>query len=252
MERNLLKNVENHASQIGTEMIFPKWKGIHHKSREARERILRAALEVLVDEGYGAMSMRRIAAKCGMKFGNLTYHYRKREDLVKELLESVFRGYEAFNSAITDAPNMGPDERLEIICRYTFQEIATKKTTRLFPELWALSNHDRFVFQRMHKLYQRGMQPILNIVAELRPDLSENIRAALALFITVSMEGLMVFAGDKKPFQPWCTALERIAASTFSEMIRNITAEEVGELPSLSKRSAGKRAAPSRGGTLIA
>lgn len=221
---------------IATNMVFPKWKGVKPKSRETRERILKAALSILIDEGYGAMSMRRIAAKCDMKFGNLTYHYRSREDLVTELLESVFRGYEVYNEAITQRHEMSPEERLVIICKYTFEEIRSRKTSRLFPELWARSNHDPFIFQRMHRLYRRGIAPVKDIVEELRPDLPEDMCTALALFITVSMEGLMVFAGDKKPYEAWILGFERIAAKTFIDLLKNITAGEIGKLAPLSSR----------------
>ncbi|WP_430323800.1 TetR/AcrR family transcriptional regulator, partial [Salmonella enterica] len=79
------------------------------KGHETRELILRTALSVLIEEGYRAMSMRRVAAECGMKFGNLTYHYRTREDLVRELLDAVISSYEAEFAAISHRPDLSPD-----------------------------------------------------------------------------------------------------------------------------------------------
>lgn len=54
------------------DLALPQREGGYSKGHETRELILRTALSVLIEEGYRAMSMRRVAAECGMKFGNLT------------------------------------------------------------------------------------------------------------------------------------------------------------------------------------
>lgn len=211
-------------------MIFPTWADTTAKGRKTRQLILRAALSILVDEGYRAMSLRRVATKCKIRFGNLTYHYPTREELVSELLDSVLRGYEAGYEAISDGRDLCPEDRLVRLCRYTAEEIRSKQTTRLFPELWALSNHDKFVFERMHALYRRGIVPMRKVVEELRPDLSQDVCTALSLFICVSIEVLMVFAGFRKPFEPWIAAFESIASRCFVDLVKNVTAKEVGKL----------------------
>ena len=83
------------------DLVLPEWIGTNAKGRATRELILRTALKLLVDEGYGAMSMRRVASLAGLKFGNLTYHYPSRDELVTELLDSVIKAYEcAFDDMI--------------------------------------------------------------------------------------------------------------------------------------------------------
>ena len=70
------------------DLAFPKREGGYTKGHATREQILHAALVILIKEGYTALSMRRVAAACDMKLGNLTYHFRTREDLVRELLDA--------------------------------------------------------------------------------------------------------------------------------------------------------------------
>jgi AcrR family transcriptional regulator len=166
------------------------------------------------------MSMRRVATVCGMKFGNLTYHYPTREDLVRELLNAVISSYEVEFVSILHAPSVPPEERLARLCGLILDDIRTKKTTRFFPELWALSNHDDFVFERVHELYGRARAPLLEIVAELRPDLSIQDREDVALFISSSMEGLTVFAGYQKPFESRMEQLEAMAIRSFIDTVR--------------------------------
>lgn len=184
------------------------------------------------------MSMRRVAAKAGMKFGNLTYHYRSRRALVNELLDAIFRAYDVQTVAIQRHQTPHPEDRLVEVCTFALQANRTKKTARLFPELWALSNHDRFVSDRVHALYRRSVVPVVEVVKGMRPDLPDDACMALSIFITAAIEGIMVHAGYKKQFEPWVPAFERIAARSLVDLVKNVTVEEVGRLPVISVLSA--------------
>jgi len=201
-------------------LAFPAREGGYVKGHETREDILHAALGILVEEGYRAMSMRRVAAASGMRLGNLTYHFPTREDLVRELLEAVIRAYEIEFAAIVHMPGVVPEKRLAEICRLILEDIRTKKTTHVFPELWALSNHDSFVLDRVQELYRRARQPLYEIVAQMRPDLPADLCDSLTLFISASMEGMTVFAGHAKPFEPRMPRLEDIAIQSFIHLVR--------------------------------
>jgi hypothetical protein len=212
-----------------TDLLLPEREGGYAKGYETRELILRTALHILIEEGYRAMSMRRVAAGCGMKLGNLTYHYPTREDLVRELLNAVISSYEVEFAAIVHAPGVPPEERLARVCGLIMDDIGSKKTTRLFPELWALANHDSFVYERVHELYDRARAPIVEIVAEMRPDLSEADRVDLSLFISSSMEGLTIFAGYRMPYAARMPGVEAIGIRSFIDIVRNYAGTEPSE-----------------------
>jgi AcrR family transcriptional regulator len=211
------------APKLVTDLLLPERDGGYAKGHGTRELILRTALHIVIEEGYRAMSMRRVASACGMKLGNLTYHYPTREDLVRELLNAVISSYQVEFDAIVAAPGVPPEQRLARLCGLILDDIGTKKTTRLFPELWALSNHDAFVYERVHALYAQARAPLIEIVAEMRPDLAEQDRLDLALFISASMEGLTVFAGYQMPFAARLPAVEVIAIRAFIDIVRAFT-----------------------------
>lgn len=220
MKNNIVKQMDRLPTQI-PDLVIPERNSGYIKGRATRELILRAALGILTNEGYGAMSMRRVAAACGMKFGNLTYHYRTREDLVRELLDAVIGSYELEFDVILHEPDIDPEERLARYCVLVLDDIPCKKTTLLFPELWALSNHDAFVHERLHELYARARKPLLMIVAEMRPDLSHQDHEALALFISCSMEGATIFAGYEKPFCNQMSIIKSISIQSFTDIVKH-------------------------------
>lgn len=213
------------------DLAITEREGGYAKGDEMREQMLHAALGILVDEGYRAMSMRRIAAACGLKLGNLTYYYPTREDLVRDLLEAVVRSYEIQFDIIMHEEGVSPERKLAELCALILDDIRTKKTTRIFPELWALSNHDRFVQDRVQELYTRARASIITSVRQMRTDLDDAQMEMLGLFISGSMEGLTVFAGFEKPFEPRMPWLKNIAIRGFLDVIRNARPEDFSDAP---------------------
>lgn len=56
------------------------------RAPETRDRILRATLALLADEGTAALSNRRIAAAADVSLGSLTYHFPSQASLLRESL----------------------------------------------------------------------------------------------------------------------------------------------------------------------
>jgi AcrR family transcriptional regulator len=207
-------------------LITPRERG-YVRGQEGVEQILHAALGILVEEGYRAISFRRIAARCGMSVGNVNYYFRTKEYLVRELLDAVSNSYERSFVAIMHEPGTTPEQRLEEIVTLILEDIGTRKTSCFFPEIWALSNHDPVVSKRMHELYYRARVVLNEIIAEVNPALPLVERETLALFMSASMEGMTVFAGHKKPFRPQISAKEALACKSFVYLVRHLKPGEM-------------------------
>jgi len=203
------------------DLLIQASEGGYAKGHENREAILRAALHVLVNEGYAAMTMRRVAKECGLKFGNLTYYYRSHEDMVHALLEAVVAGFEAQFDEIVHDQTSDPTERLKRYCRFVLQDIQTRETTHLFPELWALSNHSAFILDQMNALYRRARAPIIAILQDMRPDLPQQTHENLALLISGSMEGMTMFLGHGKSFNDQIEPIIELHLTSFLAAITN-------------------------------
>lgn len=67
-------------------------------SRNTRQEILNTAKALFNARGYNAVTLRDIAGSLGISKGNLTYHFKKKEDIMEALLAT------AHNTRPTTAP----------------------------------------------------------------------------------------------------------------------------------------------------
>ena len=64
-----------------------------HAMNSTKNRILRAARTVLIQQGSGGFSMRKVAAEANLALGNVQYHYKTKTDLLNGLLAWYLETY---------------------------------------------------------------------------------------------------------------------------------------------------------------
>lgn len=201
--------------------------GAYQKGQARVVEILEAALDILLDEGYRAITMRRIAKACGINVGNVTYYYPTKEALIRDLLASVLQSYMDIFDDIRDDPNLTAEEKFTQVIRLILEDIQTKKTTHFFPELWALSNHDPFIAERVDELYFMVRKVLNHLIPLINPRLTEQEREVVALFVSASMEGMTMFAGYNKPWAPRMREIEGIAVKSLLDCVKTITSADI-------------------------
>ncbi len=58
--------------------------------KNTEERIREATFYLLAEKGYSELSMRDIAKRAGVVLGQLTYYYKKKENLILSVIDEVF------------------------------------------------------------------------------------------------------------------------------------------------------------------
>jgi AcrR family transcriptional regulator len=119
-----------------------------------RKRILEAALRLFNEFGTAAVSTNRIAADAGISPGNLYYHYRNREEIIRALLEDLLAAFEVF-WLLPDGRQLGLGD-LRTLLSNTFE--VQWRYRFLSRELVALLRSDHLLAQRYQDNYQRRMQ----------------------------------------------------------------------------------------------
>ncbi|HUD91943.1 TetR/AcrR family transcriptional regulator [Sphingobium sp.] len=213
-----------------TQILAPSRPGIYAKGTETVDAILKAALDVLIDEGADAFTIRRIAARCDMKVGNVSYHFPRKEMLIQVLLDELVDSYGKLLDDVVRKPGLNAEERLKLVIILCLEDIGSKRTTHLFTELWALANHNAFVADRVKAFYERIHGVIGDYVVAINPALSQEDVGTVALFISATMEGATPFLGHGKPWADRMPAFTALAVQSLVNLARTATSAEIAAL----------------------
>ena len=124
-----------------------------------------------------------------------------------------------------------PDERLERAIAFTLDDIRSKRTTNLFPELWALANHNPKVDQLVQEFYAKAQQGFARLIKEVNRTLSEEECRTIALFISATIEGTTIFAGYSKPWEPKMPEIKALAVRSLLHLVKTMKAGDLSILP---------------------
>ena len=122
-----------------------------------KEEILRCAEELFRKNGYNGVSMREIADAAGIRVGNLTYHFPKKELLVEALFEA--RERRVLTPASLDTPE-------ELIAYLRHLLAVQRRAAFYFDSYIQLSQTS----ERLHRFQTEWM-------AALRPLFASSLRA---------------------------------------------------------------------------
>lgn len=203
------------------------------------DRILQAAVNVLIEEGSAAFTLKRVAAECNMQIGNVSRHFPRKEMLVQLLLHEILTSSDDLLKKHVYKPKLSAEEALTLVITGTLEGAKTKGTTHLMTELWAMSNHNEFVAKRVESLYLHVHKLIGSFVRQLNPSLDADEVEAVALFINATMEGATVLAGYGKPWEARMPFMKAIAAHSLITMVKTITSNDIQRLLGPSLRATG-------------
>ena len=85
--------------------------GYHHTN--LKQKLIDAGLQLILKEGVDALSLRRLAAECGVSHAAPYKHFKNKEDILDAILYQAERSFVEEQIAAIDAiPDASPKERL--------------------------------------------------------------------------------------------------------------------------------------------
>jgi AcrR family transcriptional regulator len=202
-------------------------KASSQKGRDRVQKILHATLDLIVEEGFSSLSMRKIAGRCDMTVGNLSYYYTSKSDLIHDLVDSVLQGYQDIWDPLISDETLTAEEKLIAFIKLIMEDLGTFETTRFFPELWVMATHDSFVCECKMEAYKKVRLALSRLLKEVNPKLTNNSIEALSVFISASMEGHTIFIGYNKSCSAYAPQALNIAVNTFVSIAKNLTNEQI-------------------------
>jgi len=192
----------------------------YQRGKDTSHALIVAARDVFTSQGYATLSIRKVAERAGVSVGNLTYHFPNKQCLIEAMFEFVLNDYLMEFDRLSQKE--GPaQEQLRNVVGYIFNDLANPTTTVLFPELWALANHEQYAAKVLDEIYRKARAIFVNLIPKINPSLSTQQVEDIALFMSASIEGHTMFVGANKQFTNSNERLTLMAQSSFLAIIKN-------------------------------
>ncbi|WP_167338382.1 TetR/AcrR family transcriptional regulator [Paraburkholderia oxyphila] len=170
------------------------------RGRNTVARILASAIEIFVAEGYGGLSMRKVAANAGLALSNLQHYFPTREDLFAAIITETIAEYSRNYDSLRTDSSLSPEARLEKLVRLLIEDGKQPRTQGLFVNFWALAQTQEFARKSMEEGYMFQRRMISGFVADVNPQLPPLVLARRAALITGQIEGLLVLIPQRNRF----------------------------------------------------
>lgn len=209
--------------------VHPATDGaLSQKGEQTILKILSAARDVFIENGYGAFNLKRVSERCGLARGNVTYYFPNRDALLQALLRAVISGYTWDFDHIMADTSTSAEEKFVAIVRLIVEDLGTHETSIFFPELWALANRSDYAAAEMEGLYADARRYLVDLIAEINPGLGPDAREAVALFCSAALEGQTPFVGHGRAHGRRLPQVANIAAEALLETVRRMDRASVG------------------------
>lgn len=91
---------------------------------EVRDRLLDAAVEIAVEQGFETAGLREIARRADVSPGMISYYFGDRQGLYQAMFERVFTRIREKVDAVLDAPGRTSEDRIADLIRIQISSIA--------------------------------------------------------------------------------------------------------------------------------
>lgn len=158
-----------------------------------RQAIIDATIECLVQDGYAALTTRRVAERVGIAQSTVMHHFETREALlVESVIHVALRLAEQALGRIDLAALRTPEHRAAVLDEAWIE--FTSPQALAAAQLWAAVWNEPELAPVLRELEQRLTEIILNTAVALFPELADDPRLTALLDAAVSLIRGLVLA----------------------------------------------------------
>ena len=163
------------------------------RGNDRRAVAVEVARRVLVDDGFEAFGMRRIAELAGMRLGNLQYYFATRDDLLEAVLRAEgARDLAALRAAPDDPENPDdPERHLTGALGVLLHEWGSSGGS-VYAPLTLLAVHDQRFATVCREIYAAFYAELAVVVRRVDPTATAAQARSRAILITALVDGAAV------------------------------------------------------------
>ena len=181
---------------------------VQPKGRHRVDEILHAARAVVVEDGYAALTTRKVAERVGVRQSNVQYYFPAKVDLVRALFDDSMARTAREVAERFAAGRASPEARLLGGIEHFLETHHSREEQRFLRELWALAAHDPEVADVMNQFYRRWVDLTARNLLLINPALDRGRAQRRALLIVSVVDGLSLFRGVTELDHPSLRGIE--------------------------------------------
>ncbi len=188
------------------------------KGKETRVTILRAAKDMLLEDGYGKFVFRGVAKRAGVEPGNVQYYFASKRDLIWAVLEPELVGYlDRLENAVKRGRTK--EEKITRMVRFLLADVTSKDTLNLWVAIWGMAAHDEELAKMVSVFYLTFIDGLCASLREIFPQLGKDRATELATLITAQFDGLLIIFLLGKPKLKTIAGIKRNFGAVVTRLI---------------------------------
>jgi AcrR family transcriptional regulator len=168
------------------------------RSRETRQRIMKAALECFARSGYNACSVAEICSTADVSKGAFYHHFLTKQALFLALLDEWLGSIDALLEASRQGAETVPQALYQMSEQMTRIFAQARGQIPIFLEFWTQASHDPVIWRALLEPYQRYQKYFSQLVqtgiaeGSLKPvDADNSARLIVSLALGMLLQGLL-------------------------------------------------------------
>ena len=174
-----------------------------HEAREAeplserKREMLQAALRIVTQGGFEALSLRRVGLEVGVKLPSVQHHFGTKDGLVAALVNWALEWYSSELLRLLGEHDDDPERAFRRVVDYFVTDLGRRSGAE--PHLWAYSMHDEHARKHRARYLLIYREFVYDLLTRLGTIDSEPTRWHRAAQICALIEGMYLLTGDAVP-----------------------------------------------------
>lgn len=164
------------------------------------QAILDAAIELIREQGYAALTIKKVADSAGVGVGNLMHYFPTKRILMCSVIDKLSadytelwdrKGFHTFAATARD--------QLDHYLQFYFAILTNRGLNLLAWDIWAMSGRNEDMLLARRQFEEHINAKLARLLQAVNPKLTRERAEELALIIHAMMNGLSLYMGKDKP-----------------------------------------------------
>jgi AcrR family transcriptional regulator len=169
-----------------------------NNSTKTVDCILDTAYQILVTKGYAGFTMRLVAHSAGISPGNLTYHFPRKNTLLRALITRIMEDYSRQLDAIFSDRDISSEQEIEKLVHWVLMDNTSEGTVRISREIWAMALHDDDIRDAVDDFYDILLERLVDRLQRSHPNTNKATLTEIAHILVQLAEGTAILFGTRR------------------------------------------------------